>query len=141
MGVVTPDWMEQAACKGKEPALWFPLPLGGPNGPEFSAAEQRNVDRAKTYCRTCPTREECLEFGLHEEHGIYGGKTPRERRAILRNRNDGRLRQPVPKTEKRCKGCQEMFTPARSNREYCTRECYMDNRASWLSPTWARARV
>ncbi|MEV7417003.1 WhiB family transcriptional regulator [Streptomyces sp. NPDC089919] len=44
--------------------------------------------RAKAVCRGCPVRTECLARALDEriEHGIWGGMTDRERRALLRRR-------------------------------------------------------
>lgn len=79
------DWKRSAACRGKNPRLWFPLELKT-SGPEFGAQGMRDAAEAKSYCRECPTRAECLEYGLYEESGIYGGRTPRERRAIVKSR-------------------------------------------------------
>lgn len=43
---------------------------------------------ALTICAKCPVRETCLEYALdsRDEWGIWGGKTARERKAILRER-------------------------------------------------------
>ena len=45
---------------------------------------------AKAVCDRCPVEEKCLENALEnrEPHGIWGGKTTRERRRILRDRGD-----------------------------------------------------
>jgi WhiB family redox-sensing transcriptional regulator len=42
---------------------------------------------AKSYCSDCPIAEACLTWAVQnkEEYGIWGGKTPTERR-ILRDR-------------------------------------------------------
>lgn len=39
-------------------------------------------------CGACPVAEECLEYALenHVDHGIWGGKSERERRRIARSR-------------------------------------------------------
>ena len=36
--------------------------------------------------RTCEVVEECLEFGLYEATGVFGGKSKREREKIRRAR-------------------------------------------------------
>ena len=67
-----PDWTMSAKCLGMGDAL-FP-----------DAAEQR---RASRVCTGCPVRAECLAEALDNriEYGIWGGKTERERRALLRS--------------------------------------------------------
>jgi WhiB family redox-sensing transcriptional regulator len=48
--------------------------------------------RAKTVCRGCPVRTECLADALDNrvEFGVWGGLTERERRALLRRRPEVR---------------------------------------------------
>jgi len=41
---------------------------------------------AKQVCATCPVRAACLEDGLHEKFGIFGGLSERERRRVRRQR-------------------------------------------------------
>ncbi|MEU8759732.1 WhiB family transcriptional regulator [Streptomyces sp. NPDC048659] len=45
-------------------------------------------NRAKALCFGCPVRAECLAHALDEriEHGVWGGMTERERRALLKRR-------------------------------------------------------
>ncbi|KOV41956.1 WhiB family transcriptional regulator [Streptomyces sp. H036] len=45
-------------------------------------------NKAKAVCAGCPVRTECLAHALDHriEHGIWGGMTERERRALLRRR-------------------------------------------------------
>ncbi|MFE1895250.1 MULTISPECIES: WhiB family transcriptional regulator [Streptomyces] len=45
-------------------------------------------NRAKALCAGCPVRAECLAHALDEriEHGVWGGMTERERRALLKRR-------------------------------------------------------
>lgn len=65
-------WREDAACRDKNTAWWFPEP---PSGDEFTAY-------ALTMCRErCPVRAECETFAVstRQEDGIYGGKTGPER--------------------------------------------------------------
>lgn len=67
------DWREDALCaQMPDPDAWHP-PKGG------SAREPKKV------CGMCIVREQCLAYALEHQvpHGIWGGKTERERRAIL----------------------------------------------------------
>ncbi|MEU6625095.1 WhiB family transcriptional regulator [Streptomyces litmocidini] len=45
-------------------------------------------NRAKALCTGCPVRAECLAHALDGriEHGVWGGMTERERRALLKRR-------------------------------------------------------
>ena len=71
------NWMRHAACRGMNPDLFFPE-RGGPGA--MDAVEAQKV------CRSCPVRAECLEAGIGEIHGIWGGTTPKQRRLIRRQR-------------------------------------------------------
>ncbi len=68
------DWTAEAACRGSDPDLLF-----------VQGAAQ---NRAKTICRGCVVRTECLADALDNrvEFGVWGGMTERERRALLRRR-------------------------------------------------------
>lgn len=70
------DWREQAACRGLNSDLFFPI---GTSGPALAQTE-----RAKEICRTCPVVAQCLEAALEhgEDDGIWGGMTPEERRRL-----------------------------------------------------------
>ena len=70
--------MDDAACKGKDPASWFPRTGQAP-------------DEGKALCRACPARARCLDWALAkgEQSGIWGGTTPDERADILRHRGHG----------------------------------------------------
>jgi WhiB family redox-sensing transcriptional regulator len=37
-------------------------------------------------CQTCPVRAQCLEVGIGEEFGLWGGTTPYQRKRIRRQR-------------------------------------------------------
>jgi WhiB family redox-sensing transcriptional regulator len=56
-----------------DPDLFFP-------GPD------EDQEQALEVCRTCPVREECLEWALiaRERYGIWGGTTEQERRRLVR---------------------------------------------------------
>lgn len=67
-----------ALCKHQDPAIFFPEAQGG-----GSAARYRP---AKAACCPCPIRRECLQWALFrpERHGVWGGTTPDERKAMLK---------------------------------------------------------
>jgi WhiB family transcriptional regulator, redox-sensing transcriptional regulator len=68
-------WQEQANCLGVDPDLFFP---------ERGASTRE----AKSVCRSCEVRVECLEYALShaEKFGIWGGLSERERRRVRRAR-------------------------------------------------------
>lgn len=74
-GFITPEpWVDDALCGQTFPDAFFP----DPDTPEQSKANALKV------CGACTVREECLAYALanNERYGIWGGLTPRERRAI-----------------------------------------------------------
>lgn len=64
-------WMVEALCAQTDPEIFFP-DRGG------------STRSAKKVCARCPVRDECLEYALEhgERHGIWGGKSERERRKL-----------------------------------------------------------
>jgi WhiB family redox-sensing transcriptional regulator len=72
--VNTAPWLDEAACKGMDPELFFP-DRGDP------------TRYAKAVCADCPVKYDCLRAALEERErfGIWGGMSERERR-ILRRR-------------------------------------------------------
>lgn len=75
------DWRAHGACSGTDPNLWFAV----------GAIEHRH---AKSICRRCPVREQCLAYAMEApvDHGIWGGLTERERRRFRRQAADGNWR-------------------------------------------------
>ena len=69
-------WREQAACRGADPDLFFPVKGG--------TAQHEVVVRAKAICALCPVSDACLDHALAhgERQGIWGGLTERERRPL-----------------------------------------------------------
>ncbi len=79
--LIQAHWRVRARCATtKADPLWF--------YPERSSGQRvdhgliLNELRAKACCVRCPVRTECLEAGLYEEHGIWGGMLPFERRRL-----------------------------------------------------------
>lgn len=62
-------WREHAKCAGRGDLFFDDL------------YEQQ----AKAICADCPVREQCLDHAVRtpEQYGIWGGKTPRERRRLV----------------------------------------------------------
>ena len=68
----TPEpWMADALCAQTDPEAFFPE-KGGATKP------------AKKLCDACPVRAQCLAYALKngETEGIWGGTSPKERRAM-----------------------------------------------------------
>ena len=70
----------RAACGGVPAELFFP---------EQSPPDPRHVAQAKAICASCPVRDACLAVGMAEEHGIWGGLDPNERRLLRRRQREG----------------------------------------------------
>lgn len=71
--IVRPAWMKDGACRESD-VNFFPE-RGEP------------TEEAKAICLgECVVQEQCLEFGLGERHGIWGGTSERERRRIRKRR-------------------------------------------------------
>lgn len=74
------EWQEKAACKGMNlEGVFF-------NG---SAAGDRDTELnlpGLAVCATCPVVEPCLNYAIatRPAFGIWGGKTTKERRALVR---------------------------------------------------------
>lgn len=71
-------WRDRAACRDADTNLFFP---------GWGQADSAATRLALAYCEVCPVREECLEAGLRERYGIWGGLTVRQR--VRRRRRTG----------------------------------------------------
>ena len=67
------DWALLAECQYTDPEIFFPEKGG-------------STREAKSVCRSCVVRSDCLEFALEtgQMFGIWGGLSERERRHISR---------------------------------------------------------
>ena len=65
------DWRAKAACRDKDPELFFPV---------------GNTGAAKTVCRSCEVIDSCLRTALdtNQDYGVWGGMSEDERRALKR---------------------------------------------------------
>lgn len=66
-------WKSRAACHGLTELF-------------FVDKGAYTTDAAKAVCRSCPVIAECLELGIDERHGVWGGTTEPERRVLRRQR-------------------------------------------------------
>jgi WhiB family redox-sensing transcriptional regulator len=63
-------WAKDAACRGLDTALFFPI-----------KGEPPLVEEAKKVCEGCSVRSECRAYGVeYERFGIWGGMTAEELR-------------------------------------------------------------
>jgi hypothetical protein len=66
-----PAWRTRGVCQNVDPETFFPAP-------------SEPADTAMALCRTCPVLGSCLAWALQagDLHGVWGGTTARERRAM-----------------------------------------------------------
>jgi WhiB family redox-sensing transcriptional regulator len=72
---MTHQWRQYARCLGADPDIFYPV------------AEDAGL-AAKAICAVCPVREPCLEYAVtaREKEGVWGGRTEKERRRLIRQR-------------------------------------------------------
>jgi WhiB family redox-sensing transcriptional regulator len=77
-GAERTDWRDQAACRGQDPDLFFPVTTAG--------ASLGQIETATRVCQRCPVQTPCLRWALDigQVCGIWGGTTEEERRALRR---------------------------------------------------------
>jgi hypothetical protein len=75
-----PDFFAEAACKGLDSDLFYPHPTD-------------SHDEALAICKGCPVREKCLRYAFDNDeiHGIWGGMTEQQRKAITGSKNESLL--------------------------------------------------
>lgn len=74
--------MNDSLCSTIEEDYWFPVATS-----EDAKLAFRQRKLALEACGRCPVKDQCLEHALvYEEHGIWGGTTPRERKKLRKER-------------------------------------------------------
>ena len=68
------EWQDQALCIGRYREFFVERNSDNRKGGLLPLER-----KAKALCARCPVREPCLEMGLTDEDGIWGGTTPGER--------------------------------------------------------------
>lgn len=73
-------WMDEGTCSKPETKKVFAALAYGKT--------KADIEKAKTYCIGCPVVDTCLEFALDLQvaHGVWGAKSPRERKRLLKRR-------------------------------------------------------
>ncbi|MEV6283988.1 WhiB family transcriptional regulator [Kribbella sp. NPDC051770] len=71
-------WLQLAACRGEDPALFFPI--------GSTAPAQIQIESAKAVCARCEVTADCLDWALStgQDAGVWGGLDEDERRALRR---------------------------------------------------------
>ena len=70
-----PDgWQHHAKCLDAHPDMCFP-----------EDNELYLYEKAKKMCDECPVAGFCLEIGIEERWGMWGGKTPEERQKLVKS--------------------------------------------------------
>lgn len=77
-------WVEQARCREIGDLIFFP--------PDDKPVARNFYTEAKKVCHKCEVRLQCLDYGLEERYGVWGGTSPVERN-ILRETAKNALRQ------------------------------------------------
>jgi WhiB family redox-sensing transcriptional regulator len=68
------DWTAAAACRGRDPRVWFPRPH-----------DRFAIEVARQVCAGCPVRADCLADAMAAPFdlvGIWGGLTEHERQSL-----------------------------------------------------------
>ena len=80
------DWRHRSACLDEDPELFFPI---GNTGPAIL-----QIEEAKLVCRRCDVSVQCLQWALEsgQDHGVWGGLSEDERRALKRRNARARIR-------------------------------------------------
>lgn len=104
---VVESWELQAACRTPDGVDAHDLAAEHPTS-------ARATEFARTYCRPCPVRVECLRAatGRDERHGVWGGLTTTQRDMV---RVHGWVT---------CAGCRREFAPMRVNQKFCAAKCH-----------------
>lgn len=69
------EWVEKARCKEVGTETFYP-----------EKSDHISSRKARAICSRCEVKAECLEYGINEEHGIWGGLTSVERRHLRKQR-------------------------------------------------------
>lgn len=65
-------WMARASCRDEDPELFF--------SDHHSMPDKARVDEARSVCRWCPVRGECLAYALATDaYGVWAATTRDER--------------------------------------------------------------
>lgn len=72
------EWRLQALCHKRNADFWYP--------PLDADAPEQYYSIAREVCRCCPVWEQCLQDGVSEKWGMWGGLTPKDRTGMVSDR-------------------------------------------------------
>ena len=74
---MTPDWVNDAACRGKPIDWFYPEARAGQAAPE-----------ARALCEECPVKAECFNYSMEAANGfgLWAGLSPGGRKAVRAQR-------------------------------------------------------
>lgn len=77
--------MDEGACFQAPPNTFFP-----------NESDDQGIDAAKAICAACTHRERCADYALSNriDYGVWGGLSEKDRRRILRQRRQSRIKEP-----------------------------------------------
>ena len=107
----TPAWFADAQCLGLPTAWWHPEKLGDAEPGGYNDVYRQ----ARIVCNGCPVREQCLDHAIEhrETNGMWGGRTPRQRRGDARTK----LRALI------CGHCSKRFRSSHGRASYWSVSC------------------
>lgn len=72
------NWLNRADCRKEDPELFFPIGNTGPS--------KMQIEQARAVCNGCAVIDTCLKWALetNQDHGVWGGLSEDERRAVKR---------------------------------------------------------
>ncbi|MBV6759912.1 WhiB family transcriptional regulator [Rhodococcus pseudokoreensis] len=67
------EWRLRARCRGMDITVFY-------LDDDTAKPQPQRLRTAKNICRRCPVINECRQYAIHfgEQHGVWGGLTPRE---------------------------------------------------------------
>lgn len=116
-------WRQHAACRGLPPAWFF-------------GESSTDVALARAVCADCPVRQQCLDAACdnHEQFGVFGGLTVKERRRVSKGLPAHMRRQPIKhgthggysshlrRREVACEACRAAHAAYRHERRHGTED-------------------
>jgi len=76
LAMMPPAWAVEGACRAPKAEN---LPKFFPESTKHGG---NHLKPARELCLSCPVRYECLEYGIDEPWGVWGGHSPSQRRRI-----------------------------------------------------------
>ena len=79
-----PAWWADALCRSIPDAKYLKIFF-----PEEQTHGGNHLIAPRKMCVECPVRFQCLEYGLEEPYGVWGGHSPSQRKRIVKFTKSG----------------------------------------------------